>query len=459
MFRLLNPSFTATNYNINRNNTVNTSKPAFKGYYGDQQPLKKLFYNMAGRSNIYEDIWTKQHLYNAGFKRWINAHPAELLKRSAEQALQSIFTVAGKYAIPSCIPTPNYGDKWGRRANYIEINPRAIAKYSGGRVSEGLLQTMKLLPAIPPSPNSFANCIILSQLYPTHWGDGTTYSDCLYCVDLHKGISQTLTSENLFAKMGADEQVKAFNDAAHLLGFKTGFRMPISAGQIRVQGRDFNWYNHEKAYLDACKWGIELGFDSIYFDSAKHIIDLDGYCGVGALPNKDQMAYILHELRYQTGKHDLAFIGEKCNDLPVFKEMGFTAGTDWGKADNIEHVKWEARKQKYSPEYAGGPEVSNDNDLGEANYSTRLNRINSCLFGYDHIGEKLPSFMQINDIFPLNPSVNTKALMMRTIQMGGSSAWTECERHWDSIFNSGKEGNNYREKVYAAFANFINTKG
>ena len=159
---------------------------------------------------------------------------------------------------------------------------------------------MKLLPAIPTSPDSFANCIVLSQLYPSLGGDGYKDAQSLYCADLHRGISQTLTCDGLVGKMGADEQVKAFNDMAHLLGFKTAFRMPLSDGQLRVHGNQFKWDEHEKAYIDACCWGIDLGFDAIYFDSAKHITNRDGYCGVGNLPNKEQMAYMLYEIRNKT---------------------------------------------------------------------------------------------------------------------------------------------------------------
>lgn len=442
---------------------INRVKISFKGYYGDSQPLKKLFYIVSGRNDIYEDNWTKEHIYQVGTKKWINAHPAELLKRTPEQVIQSVCTLTKpdcQYpGIPPYIPSPNFGDKWGRRANYIEINPRILAKYDGDRVTEGLLGTMKLLPAIPTSPNSFANCIILSQLYPTIYGDGYKSADSLYCANLHTGISQTLTSDGLYGKMGADEQVKAFNDMAHLMGFKTGFRMPLSSNQLKVQGRDFNWYNHEKAFIDACVWGIELGFDAIYFDSAKHITDYNGYCGSGDLPNKAQMAYILYEIRQKTNRNDIAFIGEKCDNRWDYKEMGFTAGTDWGKADNFESVRWESEKQRFSPEYAAGPEVSNDNDYGEASFETRLNRINSCLYGYNNIGEKLPSYMQLHDIMPLSPYVNTHELMMHTKEMQGSDAWTECERHWDGIFNTSQAATNYKNDVYHIFENVIRTFG
>ena len=434
-----------------------------RGYYGDIQPAKKLFYIVSGKNSIYEDMWTNQRLYQVGIKKWVNAHPVDLMKRTAEQAIQSICTLVkpnNQYpGIPPYIPSPNFGDKWGRHANYIEINPRVLANYSGNRATDGLLQTLKILPGIPTSPNSFANCIILSQLYPSCYGDGYNDAGSLYCANLHTGISQTLTCDGLKGKMGDDEQVKAFNDLAHLMGFKTGFRMLLPSGQLKVRGEDFSWSKHEKAFIDACVWGIELGFDAIYFDSAKHVIDRNGYCGIGALPNKGQMSYILYEIRQKTGRNDISFIGEKCDDRLDFKAMGFTAGTDWGRADDFQSVRWESQKQSWSNEYAAGPEVSNDNDNGGFSFETRLNRINSCLFGYNHVGEKLPTYMQLHDIFPLSGYTNTHDLMLNTRQMRGSNAWTDCERHWDGIFNNSIEAQNYRNNVYHIFENVIRTKG
>ncbi len=436
---------------------INRAKISFGGYYGDWQPAKKLFYNLTGRNDIYEDNWTKEHLMYADGKKWVNAPPNELLKRTPEQAIQSICTITkpdNQYpGIPPYIPSPNYGDKWGRFANYIEINPRLVAKYDGDRVSEGLFGVMKLLPAMPPSSNKGATCILLSQLYPDMYGDGSTNDESLYCANLHSGISNNLTSEGLYGKMGADEQVKAFNDLAHMLGLKTGIRMPLSAGQMRVKGQEFDWYHHEKAYIDACVWAVELGFDAIYFDSGKHVIDNNGYVGIGALPNDKQLAYILYQVRNQTGRNDIAFIGEKCNDDYRYKELGLTAGTDWGKADDIYSVKHESKKQAYNREYAAGPEVSNDNDDGSLRFEDRLNRLNSCLWGFENPADKLPAFMQIHDIFPLSPYTNTHDSMMHTKKMNGSDAWTECERHWDGVFNTSNEANDYRNRVYQVFLN------
>lgn len=463
-------------HNINTNNNVfdiyHTQKAllnrlaiSFKGYYGDPQPLKKLFWICTNRNEINEDEWAKNKIYQVNNKKWINARPQELLRLTPERTIQTLCTLTkpnNKYPhIPSNIPTPNYGDKWGRHANYIEINPRTIAKYENGLVTDGLLNTMKMMLAIPTSPNSFTNCIILSQLYPTFHGDGTIMADSLYCNNLHKGISKTLTSPGLYGKMGADEQVKAFNDMAHLLGFKTGFRMPLASNQIRIQGQPFNWYDHEKAFIDACIWGIELGFDAIYFDSGKHIFDMNGYQGSGNVPNKNQMAYITHQIRQKTSRNDLSFIGEKCDNRQEFKEAGYTAGTDWGKADHFESVKWESKNQKHSREYAAGPEVSNDNDISSARceQGQRLNRLNSCLFGFDCKEDKLPTFMQLTDIFPLSPYTNTHEQMMQAKEMNGSDAWTECERHWDGVFDAHNDAYWHTDKVYHIYENFIKQYG
>lgn len=425
----------------------------FGGYFGDKKPIQKLYNITSGNSDIQHDVWTDNHLYEYGYKKWINAAPNEVLKRTPSETINSILTLTENDKIPNYIPTPNIGgNNWGRHANYIEINPRLIGKYENGVVSDGLLNTMKLMTMIPPSSENFANCIILSQLYPSFYGDGTTHDETLYHIDLHRGISKNLTARGLDNKMGDDEQVKAFNDLAHLLGFKTGIRMPISEGQIKIKGKDFSWPRDEKAYIDACTWAIDLGFDAIYFDSAKHVLDMDGYCGIGAVPNAQQMAYVLRKIKEQSGRSDLSFIGEKCSDSINYRMMGFNAGTHWGNPNDIEYIKYECRKQENSDNYAAGPEVSNDNDYGEYTFEERLNRMNSCLCGYDNPKDKLPSFMQINDILPLSPYINTHQVMEHTVQMDGSDAWTECERHWDGVFRTDENARNYTQNVYKEFS-------
>lgn len=425
----------------------------FGGYYGDPQPIKKLYWIVSGRNTPEHDFWAQDHFYYNGNKRWVNAAPNDLLKRTPREAINTIMTITNQNEIPSNIQSPNIkGDKWGRHANYIEINPRLVARLQDGTVSDGLFGVMKLMAAIPPSSNIAPNCLLLSQLYPSFYGDGTFSDGSLYLADLHRGISRNLTARGLDFKMGDDEQVRAFNDLAHLMGFKTGFRMPISSGQLRVKGEDFSWAKHEKAFIDACVWGIELGFDSIFFDSAKHIIDMDGYCGIGDVPNKNQMAYILYKIREQTGRPDLAFVGEKCTSNTEFGHIGLTAGTHWSNPSDFESVRWESEQQKYSREYSAGPEVSNDNDYGEQSFESRLKRIDSSMYGFKNPNDRLPSFMQINDIFPLSSYINTHQAMMNIVKTDGSNAWSECERHWDGVFRYDRDARNYTQSVYKIFS-------
>ena len=78
--------------------------------------------------------------------------------------------------------------------------------------------------------------------------------------------------------------------------------------------------------------------------------------------------------------------------------------------------------------------ISDDNDEGTICYSDRLNKINSSLFGYDNAKEKLPSFMQMHDLFPLNYSTNTHDLMMenRNFSTDGTP-----KSHYDNLFAIG----------------------
>lgn len=441
-------------------NSCRINKPilSFKGYQGDPQPTKKLFWILTGRNEIYTDNYTNERLFNngqTGWKKWLSVRPNEALSRSPEQAIQSICTLQNKNYLPEFIPTPNYGDKWGRHANYIEINPRLIAKHENGEVSEGLLNAIKLLPIIPPSPNSSANCLILSQLYPCFYKDaeGTNGFGSLYTVDLHSGISKNLTSRGLTRnsqRMGDDELVKAFNDFAHMRGFKTGFRMPLSAGQMTLHGRLFDWQKDESAFIDACCWGIELGFDSIYFDSAKHVgfYDMGNYCGNGNLPTFDQIQRILYLIRNKTKRNDLAFIGEKCTPDDRFRQMGLNVGTDWGNAYNKDSVKYESNNAKHSRDYASGPEISNDNDYGHMSYQQRRDRLENCIFGYHNIADKLPIFMQMTDIFPISPCTNTHDSMMHSKSF---SAFGDAQSHYNNVFNQSDSAFNHQNSVYNIF--------
>ena len=453
----------ARSYNESGLNNIaayNKANITFKGYYGDQQPAKKLFWILTGRNNICKDDETDYHTYHTlSGKKWVTINPEDLLKRSPEQAIQSICTLNNFYDIPSYILSPNYGDKWGRRANYIEINPRTVALSQGNEKQEGLLNVIKLLPAIPPSSKSYANCIVLSQLYPTmgNYDDNKTGDRSLYTVDLHSGISKNLTSRNLSRgreRMGDDEQVKAFNDLAHIRGLKTGIRMPLSEGQMTVKGRPFNWDKDEKAFIDACCWAVELGFDSIFFDSAKHVGDYDmgNYCGHGRIPNYKQMQYITNQIRSKTGRNDISLVGEKCNDDTRFNDLGLTAGNDWGRADDFNSVMHEFKKQRWNDEYAAGPIISDDNDCGELNFETRLNRIKNAFNAYEDISYRLPTYMQMADIFPLSPYTNTHEQMMKSENRSG---YGDIESSYNNIFNTSQAAFDYRMNVYKEFANSI----
>ena len=83
-----------------------------------------------------QDAWSNNHLFSSGNKKWLgNILPSELLNRNLKQAVESLITIneSGVFYknFPMDIHTPNYGDRWGRIANYIEINNRAIAEMHG----------------------------------------------------------------------------------------------------------------------------------------------------------------------------------------------------------------------------------------------------------------------------------------------------------------------------------------
>lgn len=440
--------------------TYNIAGINFKGYYGDQQPAKKLFWILTGRNQIYRDNETDNNTYYTGTnKKWVTTNPEDLLKRTPEQAIQSICTLNNHLDIPGYVLSPNYGPKWGRRANYIEINPRTIAQTYCDTKEEGLLNTLKLLPAIPPSSKSIANCIVLSELYPPMYrdNDGKTGHSSLYTVDLHSGISKTLLSKNLSRgnqRMGDDEQVKAFNDLAHIRGLKTGIRMPLSEGQMTVQGREFNWDKDEKAFIDACCWAVDLGFDSIFFDSAKHVGDYDmgNYCGHGRVPNYGQMQWITSQIREKTGRNDISLVGEKCDNDTRYNSMGLTAGNDWGRADDFNSVMHEYKKQRWNDEYAAGPVISDDNDDGAMSFEQRRRRLGNALNAYEDIGYKLPVYMQMHDIMPLTPYTNTHNEMMNSYNR---TTYGDHESQYNNTFNTSQAAKDHRMGMYFEFLHVI----
>ena len=419
--------------------------------------------------NLESDRWSIEHLYTSGFKKWIgNILPSELLQRSVKEAIESIVTINESlefYSVfPDNIETPNYGDKWGRSANYIEINNRAIAEMEGDRTKNGILSSIKLIPAIPPSAKSWANCIILSQIFPNIYGDGYNKGifeeNSIYGIKLNASYSGNIIDYDI--NLSGEKQFRAFNDLAHLHGLKTGFRTVISADQIKIARMDgdditFDWKNpdHQELFINEHVKLINLGFEAIFIDSAKHIggYDMDNYTGVGALPDYDQMQYILYEIRSRSGCTSISFVGEKSTgDFERYKNLGLTTGTAFVPPDNYDKVKCWSVKFKYEKDYAPGVEVSNDNDEGGRSYEERLNRINSSLFAYEYPSDKLPSFMQMEDLFPLRYDTNTHHLMMSNPSY--STDGTPLS-HWENLFTK-DDGRAYNAKVGELFSYALN---
>ena len=418
-----------------------------------------------------KDDWTLSHQFVSGMRKWVaNIVPAELLNRTLKDAVSSLVTLSqdGVFysKFPDHIETPNYGDNWGVNANYIEINNRAIAEMSGNSCKNGLISSIKLLPAIPPSAKSWANCIILSQIFPNIYGDGLNKAvgeeNSIYGIKLNAGFSRNIIDYDIADKISAFEQFRAFNDLAHFHGLKTGFRTVISADQIKVvkeysEDIGFDWDNseHFDLFLNSHIELINMGFEAIFIDSAKHIggYDMENYSGVGRLPSYEQMQYIIHEIRSRTGKTNLSFVGEKSSgDFERYEKLGLSTGTGFIDPNDFHTVKSEAIDYKYSKTYSPGVEVSNDNDEGGRSYEERLRRINNSLFAYEYPSDKLASFMQMEDLFPLRYDTSTHQLMMTnpTFSLDGTP-----KSHWENLFTN-EDGREYNKKVAELFAYSLN---
>lgn len=436
-------------------------------------PVSKLLLAESDSFTLDYDKWSEEHFYqgigDAYKKKWIsNILPAELLNRSLKQAVDSIITLSESEhfykEFPCCVEPPNYGDNWGRFANYIEINNRALAEMHGNKCKNGLISAIKMLPAIPPSAKSWANCIILSQIFPVIYGDGynkaTWEENSVYGLKLGIGYSENIINNDI--NVSGEEQIRAFNDLAHFRGIKTGFRMMISEDQIKIsrpyqEDENFRWWikEHEEIFINECVKLVNLGFSAIFFDSAKHIggYDCGNYTGVGALPQYHQMQYILNEIRSRSGRFDLSFVGEKSSeDFERYRLMGLNAGTAFVHVDDFETVKYWSEKLKYNRDYAPGVEVSNDNDIGGRSYEERLNRIKNCFFAFTYASDKLPSFMQMEDLFPLRYDTNTHHLMMTnpSYSLDGTP-----KSHWENLFTK-EDGRYYNHQVGEIFAYALN---
>lgn len=432
--------------------------------------VNKLLQALGHNTHLHFDKWTEKHEYISGKKKWVaNILPCELLQRSVKHAVESLVTLCECEEFfkefPNNIETPDYGDKWGRLANYIEINNRAIAEMHGNQTKNGILSSIKILPAIPPSAKSWANCIILSQIFPNIYGDGINKGpfeeNSIYGVKLNAGYSGNIIAYKITNKITPEEQFRAFNDLAHFHGLKTGFRTVISADQIKVAYNDheegFNWCNpeHQEIFINEHVKLMTLGFECIFFDSAKHIggYDCENYTGVGDLPEYGQMQYILHQIRERSGMTTLSFVGEKSTgDFERYKNLGLTAGTAFISPEDFEKVREWSKNFKFNREYAPGIEVSNDNDNGGSKYEDRLNRLNSCLFGYEYPSDKLPSFMQMEDLFPLRYDTSTHHIMMTNPSYSTDGT---PESHWRNLFTT-DDGRAYNAKASELFAHALN---
>ena len=433
--------------------------------------VNKLLESLGNDIYLQKDDWTEKKQFVSGMKKWIaNIVPKELLTRTVKQSVESLVTLSQDGIFyknfPDKIHTPDYGDKWGVRANYIEINNRAIAEMNGNLTKNGILSTMKLLPAIPPSAKSWANCIILSQIFPNIYGDGynkpAEEENSIYGIKLNTGYSRNIINFEIADKIAPIEQFRALNDLAHFHGLKTGFRTVISADQIRVQQPDgsdinFDWKNNEHTELFVKEHVnlINAGFEAIFIDSAKHIggYDMGNYTGVGSLPEYEQMQYIIHEIRIRTGKTHLSFVGEKSTgDFIRYENLGLTTGTGFIDPDDFHTVRDESINYKYSENYAPGIEVSNDNDTGGRSYEERLRRINNSLFAYEYPSDKLASFMQMEDLFPLRYDTNTHHLMMSNPSYSTNGT---PESHWENLFTK-DDGKEYNKKVGELFVHTLN---
>ena len=437
---------------------------------GNLRPVEKLLLALSGSTKLHFDTWSEGRCFKgigrASNKKWIaGVHPSTLLGRTFKRTVDSVVTLSESREFyrefPNHIKTPDYGDRWGRLANYIEINNRAIAKMTYEHCCCGIISAIKLLPSIPPSAFSWANCVILSQIWPNIFGDGYNKGleeNSIYGVRLNAGYSNNIIDFSIVDKVSPEEQFRAFNDIAHFRGLKTGFRVVISADQMKIahpDGEDegFDWCNaeHQELWINECVKLCRLGFEAIFIDSAKHIggYDCENYTGVGDLPEYAQMQYILNEIRTRSGMTTLSFVGEKSSgDFERYKNLGLTAGTAFINPDDYETVKDWSEKLKYDRDYAPGIEVSNDNDTGGTPYEVKIERIKNSLFGYEFPSDKLPSFMQMEDLFPLRYDANTHLLMMTNPSYSTDGT---PESHWYNLFTH-EDGIEYNKKVGEIFA-------
>lgn len=131
--------------------------------------------------------------------------------------------------------------------------------------------------------------------------------------------------------------------------------------------------------------------------------------------------------------------------------MGLNAGTAFVSVDDFDTVKHWSNRLKYSRDYAPGVEVSNDNTEGGTPYEVRLNRIRNALFGFEIASDKLPSFMQMEDLFPLRYDTNTHHLMMCNPSYAQDGT---PQSHWQELFTK-DDGRYYNHQAGEIFAHAL----
>ena len=86
--------------------------------------IDKLLNAYGEDTELRKDEWSLNKIFIADNRKWIaNIVPADLLKRTLKEAIESLTTLSqdniAYNKFPDNIITPNYGDNWGVKANYI----------------------------------------------------------------------------------------------------------------------------------------------------------------------------------------------------------------------------------------------------------------------------------------------------------------------------------------------------
>jgi hypothetical protein len=149
------------------------------------------------------------------------------------------------------------------------------------------------------------------------------------------------------------------------------------------------------------------------------------------------MKYITDQIRYKTGRMDIAFIGEPCGlDEGRYRYMGFNAGTGGPDAGTRGNIKNNAQNQQ-SWTYAAGVTVSSDNDTSRSTFDNKTNdygRVRNALFGCEK-NLKLPVFMTMDNLWPLNEGTSTHDFQVQALNFADPNDWTgTAVSHWSNLF-------------------------